>query len=338
MSKTKKISGKTVTSYDGIAKRLLDNMDDERMITFINHTFSRAFRKDSAVTRLATETYDSETKQRRCDYFVKIDDDMFLIEIQSYEDDEMAIRIFEYGSRGAVLHTRKITEDDTIDIQLPEPVVFYLRKGDKVRDRLSVRIHRSGSDEEYRYEAKVVYVEDYDMDGLIETGMYPLVPFYPMRYEKILNKNHSEEDENSILRDFEASFRKITAAMKSQKFGAEYYLYIKESMIKVFGGVVERMKNSGKMKSVKEARAVMQRIVDEPIEMFDIFKALEDSREEGIEQGKAEGKFESIKVMKYLTKNYTEEKPEDELIGEMTEKLEISIEEAREYLKKYLED
>lgn len=44
------------------------------------------------------------------------------------------------------------------------------------------------------------------------------------------------------------------------------------------------MKNSGKMKSVKEARAVMQRIVDEPIEMFDIFKALEESREEGIEQ------------------------------------------------------
>ena len=39
------------------------------------------------------------------------------------------------------------------------------------------------------------------------------------------------------------------------------------------------------MKSTKEANDIMKRMVDEPIEMFDIFKALEDSRAEGIEQG-----------------------------------------------------
>ncbi len=90
----------------------------------------------------------------------------------------------------------------------------------------------------------------------------------------------------------------------------------------------------------------MKRMVDEPIEMFDIFKALEDSRAEGIEQGieqgiakgKAAGKSESMKVIKYLTKNYSAEKPEDELLSEMTEKFKISTEDAQEYLKGFLEE
>lgn len=331
-SKTTEIKN-TVTNYDGIAKRLLDNMDDEEMTVFINNVFSREYDRNSSVTRMATETYDRETRQKRCDYFVKIDNDLFLIEIQSYEDEEMALRIFEYGSRGAELHGRTTSDDDTIELQFPEPVVFYLRKGEKVHDRLSVRIHCSGSDEIYSYEAKVVYVEDYGMDRLIETGMLPLIPFYPMRYEKILERKHSEEEENMILMDFRGSYEILRKAAKQKLFGAEYYQYLKESMLKVFSGLVNRMKKSGKMKKEKEAKELMQKMVDEPIEMFDIFLALEESKEEGRTEGRAEGIAEEKKnTEKAETERDQEKKRMVNSIQSAMKKLNLSAEEAMDFL------
>ena len=290
-------SKKTVTNYDGITKQLLDNMDDRGMIEFINSTFGRNFSSDSSVTRLATETTDKETKQKRCDYFVKINDDFFLIEIQSYEDEEMALRIFEYGSRGAVLHSLE-NDGDTIDIQFPEPVVFYLRKEGKVHEKLSVRMRRSGSDETYNYAARVVYVEDYDLDGLMENNMLPLVPFYPMRYEKMLEKKHSSNDERKMLKDISECYEKLKAGMKSGRYGAEYFHYMTSSMVKVLEGMIKRIKKEGKIYNEKEAEEVMQRMTDEPIEMFDIFEAMKEMKEQGITEGlvkgKAEGRAEGI--------------------------------------------
>ena len=53
------------TNYDGIAKSLLDSMKDESLVAFINSSFSKDFKKDAKVTRLATETYDEELKQKQ---------------------------------------------------------------------------------------------------------------------------------------------------------------------------------------------------------------------------------------------------------------------------------
>lgn len=220
----------------------------------------------------------------------------------------------------------------------------------KVHDRLSVRIHRSGSDEEYRYDARVIYVEDYDISSLIETGMYPLIPFYPMRYEKILDRKHSENDENNILKDFELCYQKLSALLKTGKLGVEYYQFLKESVIKVFDGVVNRMNRSGKLKKNREAKELMQKMVDEPIEMFDIFQALEESREEGIEKGIEEGieigieigiekgKNEAAGVMKYISRNYSPEKNTKSFAEELVTRFGISIDEACGYLNMYLED
>lgn len=287
----------TVSNYDGITKQLLDHLENERMINFINSAFSRNYRKDASVTRMATETYDSETKQKRCDYFVKINDDLFLIEIQSYEDQDMALRIFEYGSRGALLHSRNNIDENTIVIQLPEPVVFYLRKDDgKVRDKLSVKILRSGSDEEYEYTAKVVYVEDYDFDGLIENDMLPLIPFYPMRFEKVINNKHSIQDEKRIFEDISECYEKLKQEVINKKIGYQYFTYISNAMANVLGGMVKRMYKKGKLIDKKGAEIIMQKMIDDPVEMFDIYKALDESRNEGRTEGRTELADELLKM------------------------------------------
>lgn len=56
---------KIKTNYDGIVKSLLDSMKDESLVAFINSSFSKNFKKDSKVVRLATETYDEELKQKQ---------------------------------------------------------------------------------------------------------------------------------------------------------------------------------------------------------------------------------------------------------------------------------
>ncbi len=348
----------TAVNYDGITKQLLDNMNDRTMIQFINSTFERNFSIDSDVVRLAAETTDNETKQKRCDYFVKIGDDFFLIEIQSYEDEEMAIRIFEYGSRGAILHAREKTDGSTIELQFPEPVVFYLRKEGTIHDKLAVKIRRTGSEETFDYEAKVIYVEDYDFDSLIEKSMLPMIPFYPMRYEKMLKRKHSDQDEKDMLKDLSVCYEKLKEALKAKKFGYIYFQYMSASMANVFKGMIKRMKNQGNILNEEEANRVMQKMIDEPIEMFDIFSALEQSKEEGQKQGEeigqkrgeeigqkrgeqigeSRGREQCTKVMKYLMKNYTPEKTDEEIICELTAEFNISTEDAQEYLRSFQED
>jgi len=334
---------KETVNYDGITKHLLDNMNDRTMIQFINSTFDRKFSSDSTVVRLATETSDEETRQKRCDYFVKIGDDFFLIEIQSYEDDEMAIRIFEYGSRGAMLHSNGKNGSDTIELQLPEPVVFYLRKEGTVRDRLSVKLRRTGSNETFDYEAKVVYVEDYDFDSMMENSMFPLIPFYPMRYEKMLKRKHSSQDENDMLTDLTGGYEKLKNAVKAGKLGGTYFQYMSMSMSNVFKSMIERMKKYGNVHNEKEAKEVMQKMVDEPMEILDIFGALKESKEEGIEEGRKEGREEGeitgmkrgVLAGKIIFDMYNKGKEDNEIITELMSKLNITAEAAAEILGQY---
>lgn len=337
----------TSVNYDGITKHLLDNMDDSTMIKFINNTFDRKFSSDSEVVRLATETVDDETNQKRCDYFVKIGDDLFLIEIQSYEDDEMAIRIFEYGSRGAQLHRRRNSDEDIIELQFPEPVVFYLRKEGKIHEKLSVKIRKSGSNEAFDYEARVIYVEDYDFDSLIEKSMLPVIPFYPMRYEKMLKRKHRIQDETEMLKDLTECYEKLKDALKAKKFGYIYFQYISSAMANVFNGLIKRMKEHGNIHNEEEASRVMQKMIDEPIEMFDIFSALEQSKKEGEQIGQKRGeqigqkrgenlgREQGVKAGKFIYSMLNEGKEDKEIIIKLVDELNISEEEAAELLKQY---
>ena len=71
-------------------------------------------------------------------------------------------------------------------------------------------------------------------------------------------------------------------------------------MVKVFEGVIKRAKMKNMLHNEKEAKKTMERIIDEPIEMFDIYKALADSRDEGRNEGWNEGRSEMIEGMRKI--------------------------------------
>ena len=110
----------------------------------------------------------------------------------------------------------------------------------------------------------------------------------------MLEKKHSSNDERKMLKDISECYEKLKAGMKSGRYGAEYFHYMTSSMVKVLEGMIKRIKKEGKIYNEKEAEEVMQRMTDEPIEMFDIFEAMKEMKEQGITEGLVKGKAEGI--------------------------------------------
>ena len=290
MNNTKK---NTIVSYDGITKVLLDMLSDGTIVQFINYTFAKNYDSDASVTRMATETTDHELKQKRCDYLIRINDELFLIEIQSKDDHDMAMRVFEYSIRGAKLHSKSIDDDGVVELTVPDPVVFYLRKGSDPHDQLVVRL-RNQSGESFEVKAEAIYLNDYSFSDMIDKYMFPMMPFYSMRYEQILLREHTEEDEENILADLMECIKMLKEAYRNGIINAEIYQYIREWLVAVFRVIVNRALENHTYVNEQEADRVMQMILDEPIEGFDIFKALSDSKTEGREEGEIKGKIEGV--------------------------------------------
>ncbi|WP_044974624.1 hypothetical protein [Ruminococcus sp. HUN007] len=283
---------KITTNYDGIAKSLLDSMKDESLVAFINSSFSKDFKKDAKVVRLATETYDEELKQKRCDYFIRIENDLFLIEIQSNGDSEMAMRIFDYGIRGAKIHG-SVKNDEIIDLKLPEPVVFFLRKRNNPKEKLSVRISGPHENDSFTYEARVIYLDDYSFKDMIDRSMFPMIPFYMMRYEKKLFDQHTVKDETAILTDLRKCSEQLKEAYRNNRIGREIYKYIRDWLVSVFRTIVRKAEEKRTFIDLEEAEEIMQMIMDEPIEGYDIFQTIRESKMEGRMEGRIEGKIEA---------------------------------------------
>ena len=134
-----------------------------------------------------------------------------------------------------------------------------------------------------------MYVEDYDIDGLIDNNMLPMIPFYPMRYEQMLSSRHTEQEEKEMFEDILNCYKKLKEGLVRKKYSSSYFEYMRTAMAEVMNGMIKRLKKRKKILDERSAAEVMQKMIDDPIEMFDIFKALEDSRAEGKEEGKAEG-------------------------------------------------
>ena len=283
---------KIKSNYDGIVKSLLDSMNNGLLISFINSTFSTNYSSDASVIRLATETYDKELKQKRCDYFIKINDDFFLIEIQSNPDAEMEMRILEYSLRGAKLHGMTKNDDGT-ELHFPKPVVFYLRKNRRHRDKLSVKFTGSLAEKPFILSAKSIYIDDYSFSDMIDRSMFPMIPFYPLRYEKTMFRKHTKQDESAILSDLKECSEKLKKAYQDKLIEEEIYKYIRDWMLKVFHTVFLKSENRHTILDLKEAEKVMQYIVDEPMEGYDILATKREWERKAERKGEKRGKLEA---------------------------------------------
>ena len=301
--KEKSVLPKRTTDYDGLVKQIMNNMQDKNIIEFIGALFSKKYTKDSQLIRLCTETHDENATQRRADFYLKVDNDFYNIEVQSREDKFMALRIFEYGIRGAMQHGQQTEDDDTINLDFPEPVVIYLRKGKNVHNEHKVNLNLPGYDEPVVYKAKVRYVSDYTIQDMIDQKCYPLIPFFPMRFEDEISKIHDASFEESMNRNICDLVNRLRNQVKMNELMIKDYIYITNAMGKIYGGLVSKSKSENTLIDEKGVKQTMDTILDDKITFFDIYEFEKQAKAEGKAEGRAEGRAEGIEKHAIFTAN-----------------------------------
>ena len=105
-------ANKTIkVDFDGTIKSFFESYSDANIIRFINAAFQMELPLSSRVEKLSTETH-NDGKKRLSDIIIKvftdIDEHAFHIEAEAGNDNDMALRMFEYGVRGALMHGKTL--------------------------------------------------------------------------------------------------------------------------------------------------------------------------------------------------------------------------------------
>ena len=196
---------KHTSDYDNVFKTMKER-HKRLFISVINETFGKTYPLDAKIEVLPSEGYlteeETETGEKRIeeqisDFLIKIGNDVFLLECQSYDDDSMAIRIAEY----AFITARKFSTWSIGEAVIPMPhfSVIYVKKGKKTPKQTNIRFTFPDG-REVLYTADNVILEDFTKEYIIEKKLFPYIPFYIARYETELS---GEKDISQAVADLE---------------------------------------------------------------------------------------------------------------------------------------
>jgi hypothetical protein len=196
-----------VDVFDRSFKKIIGALSPKALIGFINGLFGSNHPLDSEVKRLNTEQIDKNLKKRQPDEILTIEGYTYIIEEQTTNDSNMAIRIFEYGYAQA-LKDRE-TKGGLIVLPFPRMIVIYLEAGGSTPDVLTVRM-RFPDGTEHDFNVKTLKLLDYSVEELAEQGLTALLPFYIIRLRKAACKAKTDEERGKV----EADFKELVLQLK----------------------------------------------------------------------------------------------------------------------------
>jgi uncharacterized protein YjiS (DUF1127 family) len=225
-------------TYDSYIKEFMGVCSHKNVIRFINRLYNADFPLDSVVTWLETETHHSDG-ERRSDFMVKINERIFHIEVESNDGNgEMVFRMFEYGFRGAYMHGKTIS-DNELTLKFPEPIVIYLRSTDKTPSAFIVNVV-FGDKSISRQTIPVKKLSDYTPQSLLDNNLYALSLFYPMKYEALLSKKHTDEDEIRFLDEATAIIDRVVADVEKGEISTAEFKLILSGFEDIFNRVISK--------------------------------------------------------------------------------------------------
>ena len=194
---------KHTRDYDNVFKTM-KHRHKRLFISVINETFGKDYPLDSEIEVLPSEGYltEEETQtgeknieEQISDFLIKIGNDVFLLECQSYDDDSMAIRIAEY----AFITARKFSKWSIGEAIIPMPhfSVIYVKRGNRTPEQTDIRFTFPDG-QEVVYCADNVILDDYTKEYIIKKKLFPYIPFYIARYEKEISQ---EKDTSQAIAD-----------------------------------------------------------------------------------------------------------------------------------------
>ena len=180
---------KKTPDYDNVFKTM-KSKHKRLFIPVINDVFGKEYPLDAEITVLPSEGYltDSETadggkkiEEQISDFLLRIGNETYLLECQSYNDDSMAIRIAEY----AFITARQSAIWDIGHAVIPMPAfsIIYIKRTDKTPPKTSVTFAFPDG-QTVDYESDNVILEQFTKENIVEKRLFPYIPFYVARYEK----------------------------------------------------------------------------------------------------------------------------------------------------------
>lgn len=180
---------KKTHDYDNVFK-MMKSKHKRLFISVINDIFGKDYPVDTDVTILPSEGYltESETadgskeiEEQISDFLLKIGQEVYLLECQSYNDDSMAIRIAEYAFIAA--RQSAVWDIGHATIPMPRFSIIYIKKTDKT-PRSTTITFTFPDGQTVDYESENVILENFTKEYIVEKRLFPYIPFYIARYEK----------------------------------------------------------------------------------------------------------------------------------------------------------
>jgi PII-like signaling protein len=178
------------------------------MIRFINGLFHTQHPLDSPVIHWSTEYIRSNLEKRQVDEVVSIAGHTYLIEAQTADDANMAIRVFEYSYAQALKN--KHIHAGRIILPFPRAAVIYLEGGKALPGEWEIQVVFP-PDNPHSFKIPTVKLLEYSITGMVEEGLAVLLPFYMLKLRKAVRQVKSTTERQEV----EAAFREVGLEVKA---------------------------------------------------------------------------------------------------------------------------
>jgi hypothetical protein len=189
---------KKTPDYDNVFKTM-KSKHKRLFISVINDTFGKNYPMNAKIETLPSEGFLSESEtadgskeieEKISDFVIKIGNDVYLLECQSYDDGSMAIRIAEY----AFIIARQFAtwEVGKATIPMPRFSVIYIKQIDKTPKKTTITFTFPDG-QKVIYESENVILAEFTKEYIVEKRLFPYIPFYIARYEKELTEGDNIE-------------------------------------------------------------------------------------------------------------------------------------------------
>ena len=277
-------------SYDSIIKEFIERLSDVQLIKFINAAYGKNLPLNSMVYKLWTES--NVGRRRLSDLYIRISDSTFHLEIQSYDDSQMVLRMFEYGLRGA-MQNDKTYNKDRLTITFPSPVILYLRGNPP--DKLEMDIVFPHINKTMTYPVPAISLSSYTLAELTNKKLLPLLMFYPMKYEDLPKKATSPEQ---LRESFIAEVKSLPGLLDNLHNSGELTNTQIDTIVNVFVRIAAQTISKTKIMSLKGDETAMSEVAKlETIKVRDFYAELEESEKQAEKKGIVKGVTKMLRAL-----------------------------------------
>ena len=177
---TNEENGSGGTIFDDVFRTMVQKLP-ELLIPVVNEVFGESYPENTEILQLRNEHYEKNGKIIT-DSIIQMMNHIYHIECQSTASRDMVIRMMEYDFAIALEQARGL--ERSTQIRFPESCVLYLRHNRRTPEVLEMPILLPDG-HEFRYQSKVIKVQNYTKDEMFEKRLLFFLPYYMMSGSKV---------------------------------------------------------------------------------------------------------------------------------------------------------